>query len=228
MQRALAILSTALVTAGAVILADVAVTLAWQEPVTAISAKLEQRQAGTELERLSKDYSQEASSEKETSLGPRELLRRRASRFAASQRGNGGGAIGRIRAERIGLDQVLVNGTDTETLRRGPGRYPSTGWPGRGRTVGVAGHRTTYGAPFRRINEFEPGDVIEVQMPYGTLRYGVEQTKIVEPTRVGVVRDVGGERIVLTACHPLYSAAKRIVVFASLESVTPTALADAD
>jgi sortase A len=87
--------------------------------------------------------------------------------------------------------------------------------------VGIAGHRTTYGAPFRRIDRLRRGDAIRVVMPYGTFTYRVERRRIVAPTAVWVTDRVGYDRLILSACHPLYSAAQRIVVFARLEAATP-------
>ena len=90
-----------------------------------------------------------------------------------------------------------------------------------GQTVAVAGHRTTYLAPFRFINELGPGDRIVVTMPYGRFTYIVQYQRIVQPTATSVVDDVGYDRLVLSACNPLYSAAQRIIVFARMRSVTP-------
>ena len=83
--------------------------------------------------------------------------------------------------------------------------------------MAIAGHRTTYGAPFRRIDQLERGDRIELRMPYGRFVYRVERTRIVPPTETSVTARVAYDRLVLSACHPLYSAAKRIIVFARLE-----------
>jgi sortase A len=115
----------------------------------------------------------------------------------------------------------MVEGTGTSDLRLGPGHYPSTALPGRQGTVAVAGHRTTYGAPFRHLDSVHKGDRVELRMPYGDFTYRVERTQIVPSTAVWVVRPVGYDRLVLSACHPLYSAAQRIIVFARLESATP-------
>jgi sortase A len=87
--------------------------------------------------------------------------------------------------------------------------------------VAIAGHRTTYGAWFRRLNQLDPGDTVELSMPYGRFTYAVEQRKIVPPTATWVTHRVGYDRLVLSACHPLYSAAKRIVVFAKLVRTKP-------
>ncbi len=115
----------------------------------------------------------------------------------------------------------MVEGTDTATLRKGPGHYPETRLPGQGGTVGVAGHRTTYLAPFRTIDELRRGERIILEMPYATFTYRVQKQEIVEPTQTSVIDDVGYERLVLSACHPLYSAEQRIIVFARLARVEP-------
>ncbi len=115
----------------------------------------------------------------------------------------------------------MIQGTDELSLEKGPGHYPATALPGMGLTVAVAGHRTTYLAPFKLINELVPGDQIIVRMPYGRFTYEVQYHRIVLPTALWVTHDVGYERLVLSACNPLYSAAQRIIIFARLASVTP-------
>ena len=115
----------------------------------------------------------------------------------------------------------MVAGTDTADLRHGPGHYPGTPLPGARGTVAIAGHRTTYGAPFRKLDKLGKGDRIEVRMPYGTFVYRVEQRRIVAPTAIWVTRRTSYDRLILSACHPLYSAAKRIVVFARLIDTRP-------
>lgn len=206
-SRVLRIAATAITTAGLVVLADAGLTLVWQEPVSAAYGWLGQREAEQDLTELERSYGKPDRAGGTRYARPARRLRREA------EEGQG---IGRLRIPEIGLDTVMVEGTDAASLRAGPGHYPSTAFPGEGRTVGVAGHRTTYQAPFRRINELEPGDEISVEMPYGDLSYEVTRTKIVEPTQVEVVRERDRELVVLTACHPLYSAAQRIVVFAEL------------
>ena len=129
--------------------------------------------------------------------------------------------MGKILIDRIGLASVVVEGTEAGDLRAGPGHYPGTPLPGQRGTVAIAGHRTTYGAPFRRINRVRPGDEVDVVMPYGRFTYRVERTRIVPPTAIWVTQRVSYDRLILSACHPLYSAAKRIVVFARLIRSTP-------
>jgi sortase A len=87
--------------------------------------------------------------------------------------------------------------------------------------VAIAGHRTTYGAWFRRINQLHPGDRIQIAMAYAQFTYRVERTRIVPPTALWVTHRVAYDRLVLSACHPLYSAAQRIVVFARLVDTLP-------
>jgi len=220
-RRALRIFSIALVTAGLVILADVAATLAWKEPVSTIYSSIRQGRAADELEQLEQSFPSAADLR---ALGHAQGVRRRAGlladRFAAGLDVRTGEGIGRIMIPGIDLSAVLVEGTDAESLRKGPGHYPDTSLPGQTRTVGIAGHRTTYLAPFRDIDQLDPGDEILIQMPYASFSYEVDRSEVVEPSDVGVVRDIGRERLVLTACNPLYSAAQRIVVFASVADVS--------
>jgi sortase A len=114
-----------------------------------------------------------------------------------------------------------VQGTDDLSLQKGPGHYPATAFPGLGATVAIAGHRTTYLAPFRHIDALRLGDRIVLEMPYARLVYVVQMHRIVLPTALWITRNVGYERLVLSACNPLYSAAQRIVVFARLRSLAP-------
>ena len=209
-------LSTILIMAGLLLLADVGVTLVWQEPVSALYAEYRQDALADDLDDL-----------REPRLGPAEaralerlpLDRDRAAFLARAlkRRTEAGDPVGRIRIPEAGANDVVVEGTDGGSLRKGPGHYPETPLPGIRGTVAIAGHRTTYGAPFRDLDKLEPGDEITVEMPYGRFVYGVERTRIVEPTATWVTRRVGYDRLVLTACHPKYSAAQRIVIFARLE-----------
>lgn len=207
--------STVLIVAGVLLLADVAITLAWQEPFSAIYGRFQQAQLEDELEELEEQglTAAERRAIERLAQDPERLA------FLARslrRRTGDGDAIGRIRMPDIGVDKVIVEGTGTSDLRKGPGHYPRTAWPGMRGTVGVAGHRTTYGAPFNEIDELEKGDRVTVEMPYGRFTYRVEGSKIVPPTAVEVVRRVRYDRLVLSACHPKYSAEKRIVVFARM------------
>lgn len=213
------ILSVALITAGIVIGADVAITLAWREPLSTVYGSIQQSHAADELEQLQREFPTPAEVH-DTGHSPN--VKARAHKLADwfAQRVDAGQGIGRIKIPSIGLDIVLVQGTDTSSLRKGPGHYPDTAFPGQDKTIGIAGHRTTYLAPFRKINQIADGDEITLEMPYGTFVYEVQKHEIVDPSQVEIVDNVGYERLVLTACHPLYSAAQRWAVFAKLDRIT--------
>ena len=214
MSRLLHILSIALITAGLVLLAEIAVTLLYKEPLSSVYAAIQQNQAASELSETEARYPGRADRRAIAHLRSRKRrIATLARRFGAQA--EAGEAIGRIRAPAMdGLSIVVVQGTDTASLQKGPGHYPETPFPGQGGTVGIAGHRTTYLAPFRHIDSIKRGDRIVLEMPYATVFYRVQKTEIVDPTDTWVVRDVGYERLVLSACNPLYSAAQRFIVFA--------------
>ena len=219
-RRALRALSTVLLVAGALLLVDAVVTLAWQEPLTALYTKLRQDSLARDLRALERAGPTQLQLSALQRLGD-ERQRIAFLARALQEKSHRGAAVGRIRIPHIGANFVLVNGTDTSSLRSGPGLYPSNPFPGEPGTVAIAGHRTTFLAPFRHIDSLHPGDVIRLEMPYGLFTYRVEGTKIVKPTDVSVIRDVGYERLVLSACHPLFSAAQRIIVFARLTQIVP-------
>jgi len=215
MRRALRALSTVLIVAGALLLADAALTLLWQEPVSAVYGRIQQDQLEGQLKDLEKAP---IAAVDQRALSKLDASRRLA--FAArslKRRSKAGDALGRIRIPEIGVSDVFVEGTAAPDLRRGPGHYPATPLPGQRGTVAIAGHRTTYGAPFHDVDQLRRGDRIELDMPYGRFTYRVERLRIVKPTAVEVTDAVGYDRLVLSACHPLYSAAQRIIVFARLE-----------
>jgi sortase A len=214
MSRLLRILSIALITAGLVLLADIAVTLLYKEPLSSVYAAIRQNEAASELSELEASFPSRA--DRRTAAGqhnPKRRIATLARRFGAQV--DPGEAIGRIRAPAMdGLNAVVVQGTDTASLQKGPGHYPETPFPGQGSTVGIAGHRTTYGAPFRHIDSMQRGDRIVLEMPYATIVYRVQKTRIVDPDAIWVIKDAGYERLVLSSCNPLYSAAQRFIVFA--------------
>lgn len=137
-----------------------------------------------------------------------------------------GEPLGVIEIPRIELARVVVQGTTRADLKKGPGHYMSTPMPGQPGNVGIAGHRTTYGAPFNRIDEIRPGDEIVVSTEQGRFVYRAipapgsddQAWYTVEPSQSEVLADVGDDRITLTACHPKFSARERIVVHGILES----------
>jgi sortase A len=206
--------ASVLIVSGVLMLADAGVTLAWQEPISAYVASRDQDQLGDELDA----QASAAAGDKLLTAAIRDV-RKRIKRLAELDRKriDPGDAMGRIEFPTLNRHYVFVEGTALEDLRKGPGHYPKTSFPGEGGTVAIAGHRTTYGAPFRTIDQLDPGEHITVKTPYAVLDYKVEKNQVVNPDATWITHRVSGpERLVLSACHPLYSASKRIVVFARL------------
>ena len=223
--RLLRIVSLALITAGLVVVADIVTTLVWKEPVSTVYGSIQQGKAEDQLAELESEFPARSDLREVEHLdGVRRKVEALAGLFA--KRVRTGEAIGRLRIPRIDLDVVAVQGTDTASLQKGPGHYPETPFPGQRGTSAFAGHRTTYLAPFRHLDELQRGDEIEVEMPYANFAYEVEKTRVVDDSDVDIIHRVGYERLVLTACHPLYSAAQRIAAFARLTEVSFFAIGD--
>jgi sortase A len=125
----------------------------------------------------------------------------------------------RIVIPKMEADYIVVQGVDESDLREGPGHYPSTPFPGQVGNAAIASHRTTYGAPFGRLDDLEPGDVIRTRTLQGSFVYVVYDKFEVDPSDVSVL-DADPARpatLTLTTCHPPYSAAKRLIVKAELK-----------
>ena len=189
-RAVLRFVASVMMVSGTLLIADAAVTLLWQEPISAYVAGKNQ---GT----LKKAFFDP----------PERVIDRRPLK---------GDAIAEIMIPSIGLSKYVVEGTDVDSLRKGPGHYPDTPLPGEPGTAAIAGHRTTYGAPFRHIDEVQRGEPVIIDMPDGRFVYRVQRTKVVDDQDLSVLDRVGYQRLVLSACHPLYSAAQRIIVFARL------------
>lgn len=129
-----------------------------------------------------------------------------------------GKPIGRIVIPKIGVDVVMVEGTGKSFLKIGPGHWDETPFPGQVGNFVVSGHRTTYGAPFFKLNELKPGDEIQVILPYAIIKYTISRIVIVDPKDVEAVAQLGREQVSLAACHPIYSAKQRIVAQGELTS----------
>lgn len=217
-MRALAVL---LILAGGLALLDTGITLVWQEPFSALVALLRQDRLSSDLRRVESTPPTQAEQKTLASIGDE---RRRIAFLAAElerDAGNGS-AVGRIVIPQIGANFVVVKGTDVEDLKSGPGVYSETRFPGLAGTTAIAGHRTTYLAPFRHIDALSPGGRILLDMPYAHFLYTVTGVRVVEPTDVeAAVANVGYNRLVLSACTPLFSAAKRLLVFARLTRTVP-------
>jgi sortase A len=188
-------LASVMMVSGLLLISDAGATLLWQEPVSWYLVKHQQHELELAL-----------------ASPPQRVIHKKPLK---------GDAIGKITIPRIKLSKYVVEGTDTASLRKGPGHYPSTPLPGQRGTVAIAGHRTTYGAPFRHVDSLRRHDRIVVDMPYGRFIYRVQRLKIVDDQDLSVLRKKSYNRLVLSACHPLYSAAQRIIVFARQQRELP-------
>jgi sortase A len=204
-----------LLLAGVLILAEAVVTLAWQEPLGALSARKDQKQLSQELRKAEAAALARPTGSVARTPGRTAALARR-----YRQQEEPGEPLGRIDLPTIDRQFVFVAGVSARELKKGPGHYPTTALPGEHGTVGIAGHRTTYLAPFRKINQLSRGDRIVVRMPYGRFVYSVQGQIVVSPSNTRSLRGVRHDRLALTTCHPPFSAAKRLVVTAALRSST--------
>lgn len=138
-----------------------------------------------------------------------------------------GDAVAILKIPRLDIERAVVEGVRLVDLRKGPGHYPATPLPGELGNAAIAGHRTTYGAPFNRLDELETGDVILATTLRGTYRYRVTEQRIVRPGQLNVLDPTTDARLTLTTCNPKFSARQRLVVVATLDgnaSPPPAAL----
>ena len=183
---------------GLLTIAWVVVAWRWQDPVTGLETWHRQRELSREL--------QTRNAAAAISLAASARVYRRTSRNSE--------AMGRIAIPRIGLHAVLVEGTAEADLAQGPGIYAGDYLPGEGRLVYIAGHRTTYGAPFSHLERLRPGDAISIAMPYGTFVYVVTGHRVVDAHDLAVLRSHAREQLILQTCHPRFSATHRLLVYA--------------
>ena len=217
MRRFARTLGTLLIVAGVLTLAWVVVVWRWEDPFTAAYTHFEQS-------RLSHSYDKRAAAfHSSVSKGDLASVERQVADEARAYRKTlrPGDPLGRIHIGRIGLDMVVVQGTDHETLKKGPGHYIASGLPGEGHLIYIAGHRTTYLAPFAYINNIRVGDYVKLDVPYGTFTYRVTRHYVVSHDQVSVLRDHGQEILRLQACHPRFFATNRYMVDARLVAVSP-------
>src|SRR3954452_2734641 len=218
--RRLRRISTTLIVVGVGGILYAGLILAWGDPVTWLWAHWQQRALTSEFHESQQQF--KVVTPPPDNSAALALVRKDAISFKHSLKE--GRDFGGLPIPRIGLsDVVVVQGTTAgfdADLSKGPGHYMNTSFPGMGSSVAIAGHRTTYGAWFRHIDEIRDGDTITLQMPYATFTYRVQTHQVVPNTDWGIITPQGYDRLVLSACHPLYSASHRGVVFARGVSVT--------
>ncbi len=231
----------ALITLGALTLVWAFIVWRWEDPFTALYTIYEQHQLAQAYDRRVSTFAVSSSS---THI-PAPPGATRHVRAAASQQGpaakrletekravgllarkyrldsHEGDPLGRIIVPRLGLNMIFLDGTDESSLEKGPGRDLQTFMPGENRLVYIAGHRTTFLAPFSNINELRPGDRITLELPYATFVYSVTRHIIVAYNDMAVLRPGRSELLALQACHPRFFATHRYIVYARPIKVTP-------
>jgi sortase A len=218
-QRILRVTGTLMLVSGVTLLVWVLVVWRWQDPFTALYTTWKQHQLSKSYERRAGAF--EAPSFKATAASgvTAAQIRTAARRYRLeSKRGQ---AIGRLRVSRLGLNMVVVDGTDHDSLKKGPGHDRRTYMPGEGQLIYIAGHRTTYLAPFAHIERMKAGDAISLEVPYGTFRYRVFTHRIVNADDLAVLHSHGREIVELQACHPRFFASHRYIVYARLTQIDP-------
>jgi sortase A len=219
LRRPVRLFGTLLIGAGFLTLVWVVVVWRWEDPFTAIQTYFSQKH-------LHAAYDRRVIVFRKTLPPPatdapdawREAARAAKAYDSSLKPGN---AVGRLKIGRLGLDIFVVEGTDHESLKKGPGHYIDSGLPGQGRLIYVAGHRTTYLAPFAHINDIRNGDYMTLEVPYGTFEYRATRHYIVAANDLAVLHNTGKEILRLQACHPRFFATHRYIVDAALVSFTP-------
>jgi sortase A len=220
MRRLSRIAGTVLAVAGLGLFVWVLVVWRWQDPFTALYTHWKQHKLAQAYDRRFSDYRPAQLRQNGVSVSATTKAIAREARLYRihSERGQ---AIGRIRVPRLHLNMILVNGTDHDSLTKGPGRDRRTYMPGEGQLVYIAGHRTTYLAPFAHIERLRSGDSVTLEVPYATFRYRVFRHRIVDANNLSVLSSHGRDVVELQACHPRFFASKRYIAYARLVRVEP-------
>jgi sortase A len=210
-----------MIVAGAGLLVWCLVVWQWQDPFTALYTKYRQHQ-------LASQYAKRVSSYHPMQIQPGASLAAMRRTIAADGRHyraitKRGQAIGRIKVPRLGLNMILVNGTDHDSLTKGPGRDLRTYMPGQNELVYIAGHRTTYLAPFAHIERLRRGDPATLELPYATFQYRITRHVVVPSDDLAVLKSHHQELLALQACHPRFFASHRYIAYARLVRVEPRA-----
>ena len=217
MRRPLHLLGTLLAALGVLTLLWALLVWQWQDPFTGLYTRWKQHQLASQYDKRTRSFQPAISSV--TQAAERASIAREAKRYRRdSTRGE---VIGRLRVPRMGLNMLLVNGTDHETLKKGPGRDERTFMPGENRLVYIAGHRTTYLAPFSHIDRLRTGDRVTIEVPYGRFIYAITGHRIVKSTDLSVLHSPRHEVVELQACHPRFFASHRYIAYARLLRVEP-------
>jgi sortase A len=203
--------------AGVILLGWSFVVWQWNDPVTSLYTSWQQGRLAGELEDIERRAEARPLPPIASPADAARLVENDARAFR--RRATEGSPIGRLAIPDLGVDMVVVDGTSTGTLKKGPGRHRETFMPGEGELVYIAGHRTTYRAPFARIDQLTPGDRVSLAMPYGRFEYVVTGHSVVDDEDLSVLRSHGRDVLALQACHPRFFATERYIVWADLARV---------
>jgi sortase A len=218
MRRLARITGGLMIACGVLTLAWAVLVWQWQDPFTAAYTRWQQHDLSQQLDRRFAEFQPFHVETADLALQSRRIAVEAATFRRVARPGE---AIGRIVIHRIGLNMVLVDGTGHADLEKGPGRDARSFMPGQNRLVYIAGHRTTYLAPFSHIDAIRPGDEIRLEMPYATFTYRATRHRIVTASDLSVLRSPRHELLELQACHPRFFATHRYIVYAALVSVAP-------
>jgi sortase A len=217
-KKALRILGRTLIGCGVLAIVWALVVWRWQDPFTALYTKFQQDRLARQYDRLVAAYNPPRFNGASLAAVQRVIAQEaRRYRHATHQ----GEAIGRIVVPRLHLNMVLVDGTDEGSLEKGPGRDLRSFMPGERRLVYIAGHRTTFLAPFSHIERLRRGDRVTLQLPYATFVYRVTRHRIVTADDLSVLRSPKHEVVELQACHPRFFATHRYIAYALPVKVLP-------
>ena len=220
MRRLVRLLGTLLIVAGLLTAAWAIVVWQWQDPFTALYTHIQQEHLSSQYNRRARSFHPRVKVTVRNVASAETAIATEASDYSRAL--HKGDAVGRLRIGRIGLNMFVVQGTDDETLKKGPGHYLTTGLPGEGRLIYIAGHRTTYLAPFSHINDIRDGDFMTLTVPYGTFTYRAFRHYIVKSDDLSVLVNHGREILRLQACHPRFFATNRYIVDARLVAFRPS------
>jgi sortase A len=218
MRRGLRITGTLLAVAGALTLVWALVVWLWQDPFTALYTKWKQHELSGQYDKRAAAFHVDVPAGISLAAERRGIAHAARRYRADTHRGQ---AIGRIKIPRMGVNMILVDGTDHESLKNGPGRDLRTFMPGENRLVYIAGHRTTYLAPFSHIDSLRKRDRVTIDVPYARFVYSVTGHRIVPANDLAVLRSPRYELLDLQACHPRFFATHRYIAYARLIRVEP-------
>ncbi len=222
MARAARITGTVMIVAGICSIGWVLLVWQWQDPFTAVYAKYQQHKLASSFSHRFAEYHAPPALPKRTGAPAADLHKQIAAEARAYRLSlHEGEPVGRLIVPRLGLKSIVVNGTGHDDLTKGPGRELHTFMPGEGELIYVAGHRTTYLAPFAKIDKLRAGDPITFVLPYATFHYEVTKHVIVAADDLAVLRSHHRELLALQACHPRFFATHRYIAYAKLVRVEP-------